>query len=212
MKIQNSRTGVYSYMIPRCVLIFLTAFLCGYGCASKKSLIVLIPDTHEKTGRIVVKNQAGEQVLQDAYAAVEVKENRAPDTPRIMNRKDVENIFSDVLDATPLDPARFVLYFTAGTVILTSESKTHLLEVLSEVKKRLPCDVYIAGHTDTVGKKDLNAKLSLERAEIVKQELISIGVDSTLIKVAAHGESDPLIPTPDEVEEPRNRRVEVFIY
>ncbi|MEW5908400.1 MAG: OmpA family protein [Thermodesulfobacteriota bacterium] len=187
------------------------AILCGYGCASKKSLVVLIPDTDGKVGRIAVGNSAGEQVLHEAYAAVEVKENRAPEMPRIMNPKEVEKIFSEVLESSPPDPSRFILYFTTGTTSLTDESKAHLHEVLAEVRKRLPCDVYIAGHTDTVGKKDLNIKLSFERAEIVKNELVRIGVDSILIKVAAHGESDLLISTSDEVEEPRNRRVEVFI-
>ncbi len=37
------------------------------------------------------------------------------------------------------------------------------------------------------------------------------GVVSNLIHVDAHGESNPLIATADEVAEPKNRRVDVTV-
>ena len=198
-------------MKQKIIILFLGVCLFSVGCSTQKTLIVLVPDPEGKVGQIVVKNQAGELTLKDAYSATEAQKDQAPSAPKIMTRQAVESLFKEVFEANPLDPAKFILYFSAGTIRLTDDSKTRLNEVLDEVKKRLPCDVYIAGHTDTVGKKELNAKLSLERAEIVKNELVKIGVDAALIRVASHGENDPLVPTPDEVDEPKNRRVEVFI-
>ena len=49
------------------------------------------------------------------------------------------------------------------------------------------------------------------RAERVRDLLIAEGLDPTLIEVDSHGENNPLIPTADEIAEPRNRRVEVTV-
>jgi outer membrane protein OmpA-like peptidoglycan-associated protein len=53
--------------------------------------------------------------------------------------------------------------------------------------------------------------LSTERARHVRDQLVEKGVDAELISVTSHGEDNPLIPTPDEVAEPKNRRVEVVV-
>jgi outer membrane protein OmpA-like peptidoglycan-associated protein len=41
--------------------------------------------------------------------------------------------------------------------------------------------------------------------------MVARGVDGKIIEVANHGKGNPLIPTPDGVAEPRNRRVEINI-
>ncbi len=181
------------------------------GCGGKKSLVVLMPDPDGTAGRVIVDNPKGRQVLVEPYAAVEVKEKQAPGTVQRMSEAEVKAVFNAALSATPEPPAAFTLYFITGTALLTESSLDHLKEVQDEIKRRLPCEVYIAGHTDTVGSKKDNAVLSLQRARIVRDELVRIGVDPALIRVSAHGENDPLIPTDDEVDSPRNRRVEVFI-
>jgi outer membrane protein OmpA-like peptidoglycan-associated protein len=196
---------------------FLTAFtlvaciVLSTGCGGKKSLVVLMPDPEGTVGRVTVSNPQGRQVLTEAYAATEIKENRAPGAVRRMRENEVKAVFSDALQAEPDAPASFTLYFITGTATLTESSLRHLKAVQAEIRRRLPCEVYIAGHTDTVGKKEDNAALSFERARIVRDELVKIGVDPALIQVSAHGENDPLVPTADEVDEPRNRRVEIFI-
>jgi outer membrane protein OmpA-like peptidoglycan-associated protein len=49
------------------------------------------------------------------------------------------------------------------------------------------------------------------RATKVRELLIAIGLDAGLITVTSMGEAEPLVQTPDETREPRNRRVEVAI-
>jgi outer membrane protein OmpA-like peptidoglycan-associated protein len=53
--------------------------------------------------------------------------------------------------------------------------------------------------------------LALERAQEVAQWLISEGVDANIIEISSHGEENPVVPTKDEVAEPKNRRVEVNV-
>jgi outer membrane protein OmpA-like peptidoglycan-associated protein len=51
----------------------------------------------------------------------------------------------------------------------------------------------------------------MERAEAMRMILENLGVAKDIIQVSSHGEGNPLVPTEDEVSEPRNRRVEVLV-
>ena len=59
------------------------------------------------------------------------------------------------------------------------------------------------------GSDKYNLGLSKRRAEAVQQELERQGVGGGDIGIDWKGERDPLVPTPDGVREPQNRRVEI---
>ena len=65
------------------------------------------------------------------------------------------------------------------------------------------------GHTDTKGTKEYNYKLSIERANVVKNLLIVLGIKEQNIKILGKGEIDLNIKTNDEVPHPANRRAEI---
>ena len=68
----------------------------------------------------------------------------------------------------------------------------------------------VEGHTDTVGTTALNQSLSERRAAAVVQYLGSrFGIPASRLEAVGRGESQPLVSTGDEVNEPRNRRVQV---
>ncbi len=74
------------------------------------------------------------------------------------------------------------------------------------------CDVRsieLVGHTDTVGSAAANQTLSVRRANDVKAELVKMGISGDLISTSGAGETQPFIPTADNVKEQLNRRVEV---
>ncbi len=71
--------------------------------------------------------------------------------------------------------------------------------------------VRTTGHADRSGPEWYNLKLSLRRARAVRAELVRRGIDPAIIVVRGLGESAPLVPTPDGVREPRNRRVEILL-
>ena len=113
--------------------------------------------------------------------------------------------------AQPLPPATFILYFLQDSNELTDESTAVLPQIIQTIQKRGSTDIVISGHTDTVGKKEYNYKLALERAKVLYDILVANGAVPANITVTSHGEGNPLIKTADEVAEPRNRRVEVVI-
>lgn len=69
----------------------------------------------------------------------------------------------------------------------------------------------LEGHCDTVGPRELNQRLSERRALAVRDFLVArYGVDPSRLETIGRGEDDPLVPTADNVPEPRNRRVQVI--
>jgi outer membrane protein OmpA-like peptidoglycan-associated protein len=80
----------------------------------------------------------------------------------------------------------------------------------SHGKQHAGITLYIAGHTDTVGSADHNRKLSDDRARSIAAWFHQHGVP-TPIAYAGFGESAPAVKTPDNVDEPRNRRVDYVL-
>ncbi len=69
----------------------------------------------------------------------------------------------------------------------------------------------VNGFTDTTGSPDYNAKLSRARAEAVADVLVDDGINPARISPRGFGETHLAVPTGDNVNEPRNRRVEIRI-
>jgi outer membrane protein OmpA-like peptidoglycan-associated protein len=69
----------------------------------------------------------------------------------------------------------------------------------------------IIGHSDTVGRAEINEALSLKRAQTVTDLIKGQGLHVEALIVESHGKRNLLVATPDETPEPRNRRVEITI-
>jgi len=189
------------------LLVFLSS--CA---ASKKSLFVLQSDPGGKTGEIVVTTKGGSQVLARPGEATEVKDTDTPPSPPFrMEEAEIAKAFGVALAAEPAPPIRYVLRFRTGSTELVSESQNLIGRILQSIKARHSTDIRVVGHTDRVGKREGNYRLALDRALQIKDMLTSRGVDPAFIEVESHGEDNPLIPTDNEVPEPRNRRVEVTV-
>jgi OmpA-OmpF porin, OOP family len=69
----------------------------------------------------------------------------------------------------------------------------------------------IEGHTDNVGSKEANQLLSQQRAEAVVSYLTSqYNVAPSRLEAVGKGQEDPLVDTPPQTPEARNRRVQVI--
>jgi outer membrane protein OmpA-like peptidoglycan-associated protein len=104
-----------------------------------------------------------------------------------------------------------VYYATASATELTPESIPVIEALKSELAKRPAPEITVIGHTDRVGTDEANDLLSLQRAQSVRQVLIESGINAISIDATGRGEREPLVATPNEVDEPRNRRVEISV-
>lgn len=178
---------------------------------SSRDVIVLLPDDQGRTGAIVVSGAGVERRLDRPGQAVTVDAGSPPGLPTVMPRQEVLEIAGPALAALPKPPARFILFFYHDSVNLTPESLALLKKVLETIRDRVPVDISVVGHTDTVGEKEYNYALSLKRAKAVASILLEKGVDPSILDITSHGKDNPLVPTGDQVSEPRNRRVEITV-
>jgi outer membrane protein OmpA-like peptidoglycan-associated protein len=172
--------------------------------ANESVTVIPAPDGH--IGAVVVQHGDKRRVLDKAYATT-----RNGDAVSIVAASQIQDTFGPALRALPAPPTIFMLYFITGTDELTEESKVDLQSILAELKQRPLPDVYVIGHTDTVGEYRLNDKLSAQRAETVKGFLVGIGIPAERIQTAGRGERELVIPTADDSDEPLNRRVEINV-
>ena len=172
-----------------------------------KETIVVLPSPDGHTGTVVVQRGDNRQVLSEPYATSRSDDDKVEQ----LSAAEVKETFGNTLQALPARPTAFALYFITGTDELTPESKADLQNVLAALKDRPLPDVQVIGHTDTVGDLLVNDRLSAQRAERVKGFLVEIGIPAERITIAGRGEREPLVRTPDETDEPRNRRVEINV-
>ena len=102
-------------------------------------------------------------------------------------------------EATQMDPKMVLFRFIA---------QLHDLAVIS---------ISIVGHTDSIGGKYFNQRLSEKRAETIKGYFLSEGFDSAVIKTEGKGADNPVAPNrrQDGSDNPegraKNRRVEIDV-
>lgn len=108
-------------------------------------------------------------------------------------------------------PDAFVVFFAFDRSSLTPASLAVIDEAVASARAEGDADFSITGHADRAGPSDYNVDLSLRRANSVRDALLARGVSPAKISVAARGESEPAVPTPDGVREPANRRVEIIL-
>lgn len=176
-----------------------------------RDVIVLLPDDRGKTGAIVVSSAGVDRRLDRPRQTVSVETGAPPGVPTVMAEQEVRTIVGPALAALPKPPVQYILYFEHDSADLTAESQSLLPGVLRAIRDRAPVDVSVVGHTDTVGEKEYNYGLSLKRAKAVAAILAGKGIDSTILDITSHGKDNPLVPTRDQVSEPRNRRVEITV-
>ena len=193
----------------------LTAAFIAAGCAAppkaaSPSLFVVVPSSDGHVGKIVVTSGTETRVIDTAYGAQRLEADGSL-VPVRLSAETVRRDFGATLDALPGKPASFTLYFLEGRDELTAESKGELQKVFAELRQRPLPDIAVIGHTDTVGGLSYNDRLSLARAERMRMMMVEMGIPAERIQAAGRGKRELLVPTEDNVGEPRNRRVEISV-
>lgn len=190
----------------------LAAFLLT-SCASTTQ-VVLLPNPDGKVGSLEVSDTKGSeaQTLDQPWQSTQTSIlTGAPGTPKVLEEKQVRTIFQRALEVQPLQPITYIMYFNRGSVNLTADSVKLIPQVIEIIKTRASKNIVVTGHTDSVGPAEYNRTLSLRRARTVAAALVAKGVARENIEMNFYGKGSPLVPTPDGVSEPQNRRVEVTI-
>lgn len=139
--------------------------------------------------------------LEDAEAAVAEKAE-AP-----MEAEEPE-VLPEMVEA---EPETFTVHFAFDSAELRPAEEAVVADAAEAAGERPEPQLSLTGHADRAGSEAYNMALSLRRAETVRDALAGRGVPGDAMSVAARGESEPVVPTPDGVAEAANRRVEIVL-
>jgi len=109
-------------------------------------------------------------------------------------------------------PARtFLVFFDWNRADLTDRARQIIAEAAQARTSQQVTRIEVNGYTDTSGSAQYNQGLSVRRANAVAAELVRLGVPRREITARGFGETNLLVPTPDNTREPQNRRVEIIL-
>ncbi|MEO0041076.1 MAG: hypothetical protein RL329_524 [Bacteroidota bacterium] len=101
--------------------------------------------------------------------------------------------------------------FASASSALTPESSKELDVIVELLKKNVKMTVGIAGHTDNIGDKAQNKKLSEDRAKAVKAYVEGKGIAKERMNAMGYGDAKPLVPNTTPENKQKNRRTEFKI-
>lgn len=120
----------------------------------------------------------------------------------------------NVLTITYEMPTEYILsqlHFETGKATLKQDSYALLDDLLDMMKRKTTWKVQIGGHTDTDGEDATNLILSQQRADAVKNYLVSKGIPANRIIAVGYGETKPIASNTTAEGKAQNRRTEVKI-
>ena len=198
-------------MRPVRALLGLVAVVLLPACAQTTTLI-LLPDDDGRVGSVTLRTGDDFTVLNQRYERVEAP--RAPlfgASVETLTPAEVDRAYSTLLKAQPLPSLSFSVHFSRGSADLADRARAIVPQIIAGVRARVPAAITIVGHTDTTGTESLNAKLALERAQTVEKVLREGIPANEQVRIHSYGSRGLIVPTPPNVDEPRNRVVEILI-
>lgn len=104
------------------------------------------------------------------------------------------------------------LQFKTGSANIPDYYQDQLAALAALLDQSPDINVDLSGYTDLLGDSDLNLKLSSDRADSVKKQLITLGVSEDRINTYAFGESAPVVANAQHKSSFYDRRVMIKIH
>jgi outer membrane protein OmpA-like peptidoglycan-associated protein len=101
--------------------------------------------------------------------------------------------------------------FETGKYALSQDAQLKLAKLSGIIQAHPGLNLAIEGHTDTTGTADFNMKLSQQRADTVREFLISQGLSPDTITAKGMGQDNPVADNSTAAGRKQNRRVEIIV-
>ncbi|MBA4266222.1 MAG: flagellar motor protein MotB [Comamonadaceae bacterium] len=196
-----------SRLLPAAAILATATWMVACAPVSR---VILLPQSDGTPSAVVVRTPQSEAVIDVPYAVANVSRSGRVETATT-TADEVRSRYPRLLAIESMAPERFMLEFEPGTSDLTQEAQSRLEAVIERAGARPGGEIVVTGHTDRQGTVEANDQLSLRRALAVRALFIGRGFPPERIEAVGRGEREPLVPTEDEVPEPRNRRAEILV-
>jgi OmpA-OmpF porin, OOP family len=103
------------------------------------------------------------------------------------------------------------ILFNSGLTTLREASLPRLDRIAAFLVQNPDISVEILGHTDNLGPETVNRKVSGERAAVVRDYLVSQGIDPSRLQPGGMGSADPIESNDTQLGRQANRRIEFLI-
>jgi len=127
-------------------------------------------------------------------------------------KNDIDNLRKSLNELGEQQSSNAVMHnieFKFDSADLTSASFTALDNIAAVLKSNSTWNkLTIAGHSDSIGTKEINQRISKERAEAVKKYLVESGIPAGKIETIGHGAEKPITSNNTSTGRQQNRRVE----
>lgn len=101
--------------------------------------------------------------------------------------------------------------FDTGSAAIKPQLRAVLDPFANSLRDDPSARLMIVGHTDNTGSDAINNPLSVERAQSVRDYLVTRGVAAQRVDTAGRGEREPVADNATEAGRAKNRRVEIFL-
>jgi outer membrane protein OmpA-like peptidoglycan-associated protein len=101
--------------------------------------------------------------------------------------------------------------FPSGSFAVSDGFKPTLDTISRTVREYCNLTAQVVGHTDSVGRRDDNKTLSVNRARAVVGYLVSTGIPASTISFDGMGQDQPVADNSSDAGRQQNRRVEIFV-
>ena len=101
--------------------------------------------------------------------------------------------------------------FDVGSAAIKPQLRAVLDPFATSLQGDPSAQITIVGHTDSTGSDALNNKLSIERADSVRDYIVTRGVAAGRVATAGRGDREPVADNNTDAGRAKNRRVEIFL-
>jgi outer membrane protein OmpA-like peptidoglycan-associated protein len=101
--------------------------------------------------------------------------------------------------------------FDVGSAAIKPQLRAVLDPFANSLQGDPSAQITIVGHTDSTGSDALNNKLSIERADSVRDYIVTRGVAAGRVATAGRGDREPIADNNSDAGRAKNRRVEIFL-
>jgi outer membrane protein OmpA-like peptidoglycan-associated protein len=160
------------------------------------------------------KAQAEQDVLKAKEAAAQADAERSRKAAEDLRAQLLQQ-FNRVLDTRDTPRGLVVnmgdVLFATGKYNLRPETQIVLAKLSGIILSHPGLNLAVEGYTDTVGSDDFNLKLSQQRADTVRQYLVSQGLADSTVTAKGFGKTNPVADNDTPAGRQKNRRVEIVV-